>query len=168
MPKLEVAGGSLLLRACLRAGDLDFALDVLRAHRQLRSALSKSVCLDLLAALSKEGRTDEMLDAFSYMRAAQPGVACPKALSIIGAGLGRKGLAAQATQVLLQVLCLAAVFARKYCFRSLVSQLSLLGLDLLSCHRTLACTCKPKRFLPAQEFPEVPLPCLPRQSGCRV
>lgn len=111
MPKLEVAGGSLLLRACLRAGDLDFALDVLRAHRQLRSALSKSVCLDLLAALSKEGRTDEMLDAFSYMRAAQPGVACPKALGIIGAGLGRKGLAAQATQVLLQVPCLAPVCA---------------------------------------------------------
>jgi len=119
MPKLDAAGGSLLIRACLRAEEVDLALDVLRAHRQLRSFLSKSVCIDLLVALSKQGRTDEMLDAFSYMRAAQPGVACPKALGVVTAGLGRKGLAAQATQIFLQTRA-AGVKPNKFCYRVLL------------------------------------------------
>jgi hypothetical protein len=102
MPKLDVSAGSLLLRACLRCGDLDLALEVLHAHRQLRSSLSKTVCMEVLAALSKEGRTDDMLAAFSYMRTAQPAVVSPKSLGILLAGLGHKGQAAKAAEILLQ------------------------------------------------------------------
>ena len=60
---------------------------MLHAHRQLRASLSKSVCLDLLAALSKQGRIDDMLSAFAYMRVAQPAVEGPKALAILAAVL---------------------------------------------------------------------------------
>ena len=139
MPKLDVGGGSLLIRACLRSGDLQLALDVLHAHRQLRASLSKSVCLDLLVALSKEGRTDDLLAAFSYMRAAQPGVVCAKALGIVAAGLGQKGLASQAAQLVLQVLVLA--------LPSLLALLSLLALPsycfLVSCRASSFRSCLP-------------------------
>ena len=74
MPKLEPEAGGLLIRACLRAGDLDMALEILSAHRQLRAALSKAVCNDLLIELGKAARIDDMLAAFSYMRTAQVSV----------------------------------------------------------------------------------------------
>jgi len=115
MPKLEVTAGSLLLRACLRAGDLDLAVEVMGAHRQLRAQLSKSVCNDLLAALSKEGRSDEMLTAFSYMRTAQPKVASAKALGIIAAGLGHAGEVSKAVEILLQTRA-AGVKPSKFCY----------------------------------------------------
>jgi hypothetical protein len=43
--------------------------------------------LDLLAALSKQGRIDDMLSAFAYMRVAQPAVEAPKTLAILAAVL---------------------------------------------------------------------------------
>jgi hypothetical protein len=50
------------------------ALEILNAHRQLRAALSKAVCNDLLIELGKAARIDDMLAAFSYMRTAQVSV----------------------------------------------------------------------------------------------
>jgi hypothetical protein len=50
------------------------AVEILNAHRQLRAALSKAVCNDLLIVLGKAARIDDMLAAFSYMRTAQVSV----------------------------------------------------------------------------------------------
>ena len=56
---------------------------MLHAHRQLRASLSKAACVDLLTALSKQGRTEDMLTAFAYMRVAQPAVESSKTLVVL-------------------------------------------------------------------------------------
>ena len=123
MPKLDPAAGGLLLRACIRAGELDFAVEVLHAHRQLRASLSKAVCLDLLAALSKAGKTDEMLAAFAYMRTAHPGIVSSKALGILVAGLGNAGQAAQSVDLLLQTRA-AGVRPKPHAYRILLKSIT--------------------------------------------
>lgn len=119
MPKLEPAAGTLLIRACLRSDDLDLALQVLHAHRQLRASLSKAACVDLLTALSKQGRTDDMLTAFAYMRVAQPAVESSKTLVVLVTGLGHAGQVGKAVELLLQTRA-AGVKASAFCYRVLL------------------------------------------------